>query len=537
LVATVQKIPEGEQDMRTAGVAFLLALVTGALFTPLARRLAHRIGAMDHALSSRKVHKAPIPRLGGIAIVGAFYAPLVGLLFTDSSVGRLFFADERKAIGLLVGGAVIAVLGIYDDLKGAGAAEKFVVQFAVAGFVYWAGFRIDELASPFGASVELGWLGLPFTMLWITGIVNAINLTDGLDGLAGGVAFVSVLTTFVAAAMHGELLMALTTAALAGAILGFLWYNFNPASIFMGDTGSMFLGFVLATSAIESHHKSEAAVAIIVPVVALGLPIIDTLLAIVRRALRGSPLFRGDREHIHHRLLALGLSHRRAVLVLYGASVALGLVALAIASASGLETALVLFALALSAGLLLRHLGYMRFERARKPLELRRRNLELRRGVREIGDRLRHAAEVEHVWEWVKAAAPVLGAACVSLRVVEQGTSDDSRVSHFAEGFERAGSQLLKTQHSLLGERPDAGVLELGWVDGRKQIDRDTEIAVELLCEHVLHALSRIQEAAVASPGVGSIQATALGASARGGSLERGSLRGSPPGADTPGAR
>ncbi len=506
--------------MRTAAVAFLLSLVTGALLTPVARRLAHRIGAIDHALSSRKIHKAPVPRLGGIAIVGAFYAPLVGLLFTDSSVGRLFFADEREAIGLLVGGAAIAALGVYDDLKGAGAAEKFVVQFAVAGFVYWAGFRIDELSNPFGGSIELGWVGLPFTMLWIAGIVNAINLVDGLDGLAGGIAFVSVLTTFVAAVIHGELLMALTTAALAGAILGFLLYNFNPASIFMGDTGSMFLGFVLAASAIESHRKSETAVAIIVPVIALGLPITDTLLAIVRRALRGSPLFRGDREHIHHRLLALGLSHRRAVLVLYGASVALGLVALASASASGLETALLLFALALGAGLLLRHLGYMRFERTgKKVLELRRRNLELRRGVREIGARLRQAAEVRHVWEWVKAAAPVLGAACVSLRFVEQRNSDP-RVSHFAEGFERAGPQLFKTRHHLLGERPDTGVLELGWVDGRKQIDRDTEIAVELLCEHVRHALSRIEKAA-APDGVRAIEPAALSA-ARGGALERG---------------
>jgi UDP-GlcNAc:undecaprenyl-phosphate GlcNAc-1-phosphate transferase len=310
------------------------------ILTPLARRLAHRIGAIDHALASRKVHEHPIPRMGGIAIVGAFYAPLIALLFTDTGVGRLFFADEREAIGLLVGGAAIAALGIYDDLRGAGARKKLIVQFAVAGFVYWAGFRIDELSNPFGASIDLGWLGLPFTMLWIAGIVNAINLIDGLDGLAGGVAFVSVLTTFVAAMMHNEPLMALMTAALGGAILGFLWYNFNPASVFMGDTGSMFLGFVLATSAIESHHKSETTVAIIVPVVALGLPITDTLLAMARRALRGTPLFLADREHIHHRLLALGLSHRRAVLVLYGASVALGLLALAIASASGLETAL-----------------------------------------------------------------------------------------------------------------------------------------------------------------------------------------------------
>jgi UDP-GlcNAc:undecaprenyl-phosphate GlcNAc-1-phosphate transferase len=516
--------------MRTAAVAFLLSLVTAAFLTPLARRLAHRIGAIDHALSSRKVHEQPIPRMGGIAIVGAFYAPLIALLFTDTGVGRLFFADEREAIGLFVGGAAIAALGIYDDLKGADARKKFIVQFAVAGFVYWAGFRIDELSNPFGDSIDLGWLGLPFTMLWIAGIVNAINLIDGLDGLAGGVAFVSVLTTFVAAMMHGEPLMALMTAALAGAILGFLWYNFNPASVFMGDTGSMFLGFVLATSAIESHHKSETAVAIIVPVIALGLPITDTLLAMARRALRGTPLFLADREHIHHRLLALGLSHRRAVLVLYGASVALGLLALAIASASGLQTALLLFALALGAGLLLRHLGYMRFDRTGKVLELRRRNLELRRGVREIGERLRQAAEVEHVWEWVKAAAPVLGAACVSLRFVEQRTSDDPRISHFAEGFERAGSQLLKTQHSLLGERPDTGVLELGWVDGRKQIDRDTEIAVELLCEHVLHALSRIEEAA-APHAVRLFEAPVLRAAPRGGALERGAQTS---GADTP---
>jgi UDP-GlcNAc:undecaprenyl-phosphate GlcNAc-1-phosphate transferase len=292
--------------MRTAAVAFLLSLVTAAFLTPLARRLAHRIGAIDHALSSRKVHEQPIPRMGGIAIVGAFYAPLIALLFTDTGVGRLFFADEREAIGLFVGGAVIAALGIYDDLKGADARKKFIVQFAVAGFVYWAGFRIDELSNPFGDSIDLGWLGLPFTMLWIAGIVNAINLIDGLDGLAGGVAFVSVLTTFVAAMMHNEPLMALMTAALGGAILGFLWYNFNPASVFMGDTGSMFLGFVLATSAIESHHKSEAAVAIIVPIIALGLPITDTLLAMARRALRGTPLFLADREHIHHRLLRSG---------------------------------------------------------------------------------------------------------------------------------------------------------------------------------------------------------------------------------------
>src|SRR5690349_20866392 len=242
--------------MRTAITAFALSLTCSTLFSPLAIRLARRLGAIDHALSSRKIHKTPIPRLGGIAIVAAFFAPVIGLLLVDSGVGRLFYADGLRPFALLAGGAVIALLGIYDDLKGAGAKVKFAVQFAVAAFVYALGYRIDALANPFGAPIALGWLGLPFTMLWIAGVINAINLIDGLDGLAGGVAFVAVAMTFVFGLFQGAPLMMLFTAALAGAILGFLRYNFNPASIFMGDTGSMFLGFVLSTSAIQAHQKS-----------------------------------------------------------------------------------------------------------------------------------------------------------------------------------------------------------------------------------------------------------------------------------------
>ena len=478
--------------MRTSVVAFLLSVVIGALLTPVARRLAKHIGGIDHAMSSRKIHKAPIPRLGGIAIVCAFYAPLVALLLTDSDVGRLFYAKPAQAVGLLAGGAVIAALGIYDDLRGAGSKTKFIVQFAVAGLVYALGYRIDSLANPFGQPIALGWLGLPFTMFWIAGVINAINLIDGLDGLAGGVALVSVVTTLFAAVMHGDPLMVLTTAALAGAILGFLRYNFNPASIFMGDTGSMFLGFVLATTAIESHQKSPTAVALIVPVVALGLPITDTFLAMARRAMRGAPLFQADREHIHHRLLARGLSHRQTVLVLYVASAALGLVALALASASGLQAAMVLLGLAVAAGLLLRYLGYMRFERTAEVLELRRRNLKIRSSVGEIAERLRDAAHVGHVWDSVKDAAPVLGAHYVSLRLVEE-RAHGPRHLRFVEGVDQA-ERFFRSQHSLRGERPDSGVIELGWADGRNSITRDTELAVEQLCTHVRHALTRIEK-------------------------------------------
>src|SRR6185295_14673932 len=288
--------------MRTAGVAFLLSVICGGILTPIVRHLANRFGLFDHARSSRKIHGKPIPRLGGIAIVIAFYAPLVGLLLFQTGVGQLFFAEREHVIGLFAGGLSIAALGLYDDVRGANAWKKFIVQFAVAGLLYYLGFRIDVIANPLGSEIHLGWVSLPFTVFWIVGVINALNLIDGLDGLAGGVALVAVSTTFFISAQRGHPLMILVCAALAGSILGFLFYNFNPASIFMGDSGSMFLGFVLAASALRTGQKSSTAVAVLIPAIALGLPILDTLLAVSRRAVRGQPVFRADREHIHHRL-------------------------------------------------------------------------------------------------------------------------------------------------------------------------------------------------------------------------------------------
>jgi UDP-GlcNAc:undecaprenyl-phosphate GlcNAc-1-phosphate transferase len=474
--------------------AFILALVTAALLTPIIRRVAHQVGALDYAHCSRKVHGLPVPRLGGMAIVLAFYATLIALLFIDTSVAQLFRADPRHAAGIFVGGTAIAALGIYDDLWGTGARSMFAVQFAVAGLVYALGYRIDEISNPFGDTIHLGWFGLPLTLLWIAGVVNAINLLDGLDGLAGGVALVSVGVTFVLSVMHGEPLMALVSAALAGGILGFLPYNFNPASIFMGDTGSMFLGFVLATSSIASHYqKSSTALTVLVPVVALGLPIADTLLAIVRRALRGAPLFVADRDHIHHRLLGLGLSHRQTVLAMYGASVVLGAAALALASSTRWLAWAIVGALALALGLLLRRLGYLQFERAREVLEQRRRNLELRDGMREAGQWLLSATKVDDVWAAVKSAADMLGAGGVELVVgrAVRGARRSRRYEHGVAGRDGA----LVTRHSLRSSRASAGRLDLVWAPGQAAIDRDTEIAIETLCDHLRSALQRIQAA------------------------------------------
>ncbi len=389
-----------------------------------------------------------------------------------------------------MGGIVIAALGIFDDLKGAGAKKKFLVQFAVAAGMYAAGFRIDLIANPFGASIQLGWLGLPFTMLWIAGVVNAMNLIDGLDGLAGGVALIAISTTFAIAALRGEPLMILFTAALAGAVLGFLFYNFNPASIFMGDTGSMFLGFVLATTAIQTNQKSSTAVAIVVPIIALGVPIADTLLAMVRRAARGAPLFQADRGHIHHRLIDLGLSHRQAVLVLYGTSVVLGCAALALSYASSSQATWFLLALSGVAYLALRGLGYVSIEKAHSVLESRKRNLGLRAAIRRIGERVRVARSASDVWCELGDAAELLGASAIALRLARAAPEE---LQELSAGFDEAGAELFRARYNVFPERPGDTHIELGWSDGRATVDRDTEIAIEILCDHVSAALERIE--------------------------------------------
>jgi UDP-GlcNAc:undecaprenyl-phosphate GlcNAc-1-phosphate transferase len=473
--------------MRTAAVAFILSIVCGTILTPLVRRLAYRLGLLDHALSTRKIHGRPVPRLGGIAIVIAFYTPLVGLLLFRSGVGDMFLAERNQVIGIFLGGILIALLGVYDDLRGAGAGRKFLVQFSVAGLMYALGFRIDILANPFGEALHLGWASLPFTLFWIVGVINAMNLIDGLDGLAGGVALVAVLTTFLISLERAHPLMMLLSSALAGAILGFLFYNFNPATIFMGDTGSMFLGFVLATSAIQTNQKSSTAVAVLIPCIALGLPIMDTLLAMSRRALRGRPMFQADKEHIHHKLLARGLSHRQAVLVLYGFCVLLGAVALVLTYANSVQTALLLIALGLIAFIALRALGYMRLAGISETASERRKNKVLRANARPLGRRVRLARSLDEVWAIVAEAAVVFGAAGIRVGpspAFSQGFSDSSPT----------GGEPLQSRFVIPGSEC---VLELRWSDGRRELDRDTEIAVELFCEHLGDALDSLTETSV----------------------------------------
>lgn len=347
--------------MFSVSVAFLLALLVTAVLTPLVRRAALAQGIVDTP-SARRVHTRKIPRLGGIAIVVGFYVPLLALFALDTGTAKIFFHSPRMVGGLVSGSMLIAGLGLYDDLVGAGAKTKLLVQALGATAAFAGGLRIDALNLPYLGNLEMGIFALPVTILWIAAIVNALNLIDGLDGLAAGVAFFACLTNFVVAYLTQNILIALITGTLAGSIIGFLIYNFNPAKIFMGDSGSMFLGFVLACASLlgAGTQKSPTLIAILVPLLALGLPIMDMLFAIARRFLERRSIFSPDRAHIHHRLVDLGLTQRRAVLLLYGLSMLFTAASLALYVGRSLFIGGALIVLTVSVIALVRFAGYFK---------------------------------------------------------------------------------------------------------------------------------------------------------------------------------
>ena len=311
-------------------LAFILAAGTALLVTPGVIFLAKKTGAMD-APDPRKVHKKPIPRIGGIGIYIAFMIAILVIKSYTPLVPEVQF----ELTGLLVGGTLIVLLGIIDDYKNLPAKVKLVGQIVAACVLVIAfDVRIDFITDPFGDYMYLEYLAIPVTVFWIVGLTNTVNLIDGLDGLAAGVATIASITIFLVALQQDILLVAVLTAALAGAAIGFLYYNFNPARIFMGDSGSMFLGYMLAGISVIGAVKCAATIALIVPILALGLPILDTTFAIVRRYRGGVPIFKPDKGHLHHRLLDLGFSQRQAVLRMYVISALLGLSAVVLTEVS-----------------------------------------------------------------------------------------------------------------------------------------------------------------------------------------------------------
>ena len=277
---------------------------------------ARRLRLFDAPDGERKIHVVATPRLGGVAIAVGFFAPIVGLVFYTNKFALELQSDLVRLVLFLGGGVAILLLGLVDDIKGVGAWGKLTVQTGVGVALWYGGLSFDHMVI-FGYDLSFGALSLPLTIIWVAGIINAMNLIDGLDGLAAGVAFFAAFSLFTISVLDGNAMLALFAAALAGSVLGFLLYNFNPALIFMGDSGSMTIGYIFAACALWNAGKRSTALSLALPVVALGLPIFDTLFAFGRRALRGQSPFESDRGHIHHRLVDFGLTHRQAVLLLY----------------------------------------------------------------------------------------------------------------------------------------------------------------------------------------------------------------------------
>lgn len=319
----------------TLTLAFIVAGLISFGATPIVKKFAHKVGAVDVPKDDRRMHKEPIPRLGGLAI---FFGFLFSFLF--------FGTIDSQMKSVLLGSVIIIILGIIDDIIPLGAKLKFCVQIFAAAIPVSGGLRIERFTNFLPLSndpyIDLGILAIPITIIVIVGITNAVNLIDGLDGLAVGVSTISAFTMLIMGFILNLPQIGIMMAALSGACVGFMPYNFNPAKIFMGDTGSTFLGYILATASIMGLFKYYAIISFAVPFLILGLPIFDTLFAMCRRILNGQSPMQADRGHVHHKLIDMGFTQKQTVAILYAISGVLGLSAVVLASSGELKTLLLI---------------------------------------------------------------------------------------------------------------------------------------------------------------------------------------------------
>ena len=330
-------------------LAVTAAIIISYLLTPPVKTFAEKVGAIDVPKDGRRVHDHPIPRMGGLAIFLGFVLSM--LLFSEMST---------QVMGMLIGAVIIAVMGAVDDIVTLNAWVKLAVQILAAWVAIRCGIVFDAISNPIvfsdSTTIEIGMFAIPLTVLWIVGCTNAVNLIDGLDGLAVGVSAISSFTMLVVAIFVAEPNTAVILAALTGACIGFMPYNMNPAKIFMGDVGSQFLGFILATASVIGMFKFQAIITFLVPVLALAVPLVDTTAAFLRRIAHGQSPFHADKKHLHHQLLAMGLSQKQAVAALYSLSAILGLFAVLLANTNVFVRAVCLvlvFAISLLAWLLI----------------------------------------------------------------------------------------------------------------------------------------------------------------------------------------
>jgi UDP-GlcNAc:undecaprenyl-phosphate/decaprenyl-phosphate GlcNAc-1-phosphate transferase len=322
-------------------MTFVIAALSCAVFTPLVRRMAFAVGVFDEPDDDRRVHTQPTPRLGGVAIFIGFMLALFAMLdvaLNNNYVIHHYLGtrDLAQIIGLLFGATLMLGIGLWDDIMGMRPQTKFLAQFLVAlMMIVLYQFTILGFSLPRLGYVSLGLFAVPFSLFWYLGMVNAINFMDGLDGLVTGVALIASVTMVIVSWWHHQYLVAITMCALGGAAAGFLPFNYNPARIFMGDGGSLFIGFVLASAAVMGTEKIAVGISLLVPLLVLALPIVDTARVIVQRVSKRAPVFDADRSHMHHQLLDFGLSQRQVVNLIYFVCFVLGAIAIVLSRPGG----------------------------------------------------------------------------------------------------------------------------------------------------------------------------------------------------------
>ena len=341
-------------------ISFAFALMLSVVLTPVLRSVAVRMGMLDLP-SQRKAHSAPTPRAGGIVLFVATLSSGIPVLLLFEHFGLAADVTWRQLF--ILGGASVAfIIGLWDDIKGLPARHKLSSQVVAACLAIYGGVIISKVTIPINPYViDLGYFGVPITIIWYLLVINGVNLIDGLDGLAAGVTLLVCVVLLFSIYDLGYILVCIFLASIAGATLGFLRYNFYPATIFMGDCGSYFLGFMLATLSIMGSVKGKTTVTILAPIVALGLPLFDSIFSALRRFVMGHSIFAADKDHLHHKLLSMGLNHRRVVIIFYGVTVLLGFLAIWLMHYNDSRAALVFLILAIAVFLIVRKLRYFDF--------------------------------------------------------------------------------------------------------------------------------------------------------------------------------
>lgn len=488
--------------MKVSLVAILISFIGALLSTLIVKFFCLKYNIVDNPDGYRKVHKKPVPLCGGFAVFAGFILPVVLLIFFSRkhSIFHEFEKREMQVFTFFLGACITMFMGAVDDIWNLRPKYKLLFQLIAASFAYFGGLKINLITIPFfGGSIDLTWLSYPITIFWFLGCINAINLLDGLDGLASGIGLFAALTLFIVSFSFNNIMPMFLSACLVGSILGFLIFNFNPASIFLGDTGSMLIGYLIAGLGILSSYKSETAVALMIPFIALGVPIFDTILAIIRRWSKRLPISSADKKHIHHVLISMGLSHRKVVLILYGCCLVFSAIAILMALSQNTLGVMFLITVGIMTFVGVRVFGMLDFSLLRHRLKYDRRekkkNSKAAVAVEKSIQMMEDSESTEDVWKCSYEALEALDLdhAAIILMIDEEEhkfTWKNSRPQK--EGFDKWS--LFMNLHD--GERV-IGEIEV-WRKGEDIPIRDACMLINKLrhslTEHLIRVLDDIEE-------------------------------------------